>query len=362
MPRNKTTAAVTPPRRVLIVRFSALGDVAMAVPVVYGVCRANPSTEFNLLTKAPVASLWVNPPANLTVVGADLRNAYKGLPGVVRLFRELYARYRFDAMADLHQVIRTRVMALLCRLRSIRVATIRKGRREKAALCSNHSLSSSLSPLPTSAERYEQVFATLGLATDTRSGSILGPEASSPAVFADITPAKAPGEKWVGIAPFAAHATKIYPTERMEEVVSELSARRGVKVFLFGGGERERAILGSWAARYPGVISLAQRRHGFAKELALMASLDCMVAMDSGNMHLASIAGAPVISIWGATHPAMGFTPAGFNPQNALQADIPCRPCSVFGEKPCRRGDMACMASISPRQIIDKIDSFLNGR
>lgn len=359
MPQNKPTVAVTPPRRVLVTRFSALGDVAMAVPVVYGVCRANPSTEFILLTKAAVASLWVNPPANLTVVGADMKTTYRGLPGVVRLFNELYTRYRFDALADLHQVIRTRVMALLCRLRSIRVATIRKGRREKAALCANRTLSS---PLPTSAERYEQVFASLGLATDTHSGSVLGAEASSPEIFADITPKKAHGETWIGIAPFAAHTTKIYPLDKMEEVVSHLSGRKGVRVFLFGGGDKERTLLGSWAHRYPGVTSLADRRHGFAKELALMASLDCMVAMDSGNMHLAAIAGAPVVSIWGATHPAMGFTPAGFSEADALQTPLPCRPCSVFGEKPCRRGDMVCMAAISPRQIIDKIDSFLNGR
>lgn len=359
MRQNKATDAVTPPRCVLVTRFSALGDVAMAVPVVYGVCRANPSTRIILLTKAPVASLWVNPPANLTVVGADMKSVYKGLPGIIKLFNELYARYHFDAMADLHQVMRTQVMALLCRLRSVRVAVIRKGRKEKAAMYHRKTISS---PLPTSSQRYEQVFASLGLKTDTRSGSVLGENGSAPEIFANITPPKPHHEQWVGIAPFAAHPAKIYPPERMEEVVKELSARRGVKVFLFGGGESERKILAEWAARYPGVTSLAERRHGFAKELALMSSLDCMVAMDSGNMHLASIAGTPVVSVWGATHPAMGFTPVGFRPEDAVQTPLPCRPCSVFGERPCKRGDMACMAAISPRHIIDKIDSFLNGR
>ena len=350
---------MTPPHRVLVARFSALGDVAMAVPVVYGVCRANPCTEFILLTKLPTASLWVNPPANLTVVGADMKKQYAGLRGTVTLFNELYHRYRFDAMADLHQVLRTRIMALLCRMRAIKVATISKGRREKAALCRTKTVSS---PLPTSAQRYEAVFASLGLATDTRSGSVLGAEGSSPALFADISSPKLPGERWIGIAPFAAHSTKIYPTDQMEKVVAELSARKGTKVFLFGGGDTERALLSQWASRYPGVKSLADRRHGFAKELALMASLDCMVAMDSGNMHLASIAGTPVVSIWGATHPAMGFTPAGFDAAHALQSPLSCRPCSVFGEKPCSRGDMACMNAISPYQIIDTIDNLLNGR
>ena len=65
-------------RSVLITRFSALGDVAMAIPVVYSVCHANPLTQFVMVTARPLKSLFLNPPPNLTVVEADIRGEYSG--------------------------------------------------------------------------------------------------------------------------------------------------------------------------------------------------------------------------------------------------------------------------------------------
>ena len=342
------------PHTVLITRFSALGDVAMTVPVVYGVCRANTSSRFVMLTKKHAASLFVNPPDNLTVVGVDTVNDYPGVIGMIKLFAQLQRQYHFTAMADLHSVNRTRILWLLCRMRGIRVATITKGRLAKAAMLRRLG-----KPLPTSAKRYEQVFKRLGLATATITGSIMTDGSTDPALFKAIMPPKANGEKWVGVAPFAAHPTKIFPPQLMREVVRKLTADPSIRVILFGGGETERLTLCRWAQEMPRVVSVAEKRYGLAAELALMASLDCMVAMDSANMHLAALAGVPTVSIWGATHPNMGFTPVGFDPDNALQASMSCRPCSVYGSKECRRGDHACMHAISPRDILEKIKAII---
>ena len=78
-------------------------------------------------------------------------------------------------------------------------------------------------------------------------------------------------------------------------------------------------------------------------ELALMSHLDVMVSMDSGNMHLASLINTPVVTIWGATHPLAGFMGWNQSEENAVQVDLPCRPCSVYGNKPCSRKDYACL-------------------
>ena len=96
-----------------------------------------------------------------------------------------------------------------------------------------------------------------------------------------------------------------------------------------------------------------------AEELALMSHLDVMLAMDSGNMHLASLVGTPVVSVWGATHPYAGFMGWGQSEKNAVQISLPCRPCSIFGNKPCIRGDYACLRQITPNQIIEKVESLL---
>lgn len=331
----------------------------MSVPVVYGVCRANPDSRFVLLTKAPTAPLFVNPPANLTVVGADMKERYKGVAGLLRLLGELHREHRFDAFADLHDVIRTRIIRLACRMRGIRVGAIRKGRREKARRCNG---TSATLQLPSSTERYAEVFRRLGLDTDSSFRSVYDEVPPDSRLYADVTPPRPAGERWIGIAPFAAHAPKIYPPEQMKKVVEALAADPSTRIFLFGGGEKERTVLGEWASGRSNVISLADRRHGFPAELALMSSLDCMVAMDSGNMHLASLAGIPTVSIWGATHPDVGFRPWQFEATDAVGLPLDCRPCSVFGSRPCRRGDHACMTGITPETIINRIQSLTTNR
>ena len=90
-----------------------------------------------------------------------------------------------------------------------------------------------------------------------------------------------------------------------------------------------------------------------------MSTLDIMISMDSANMHLASLVGIPVVSIWGATHPYAGFMGWGQSIDNAIQIDLPCRPCSIYGNKPCMRGDYACLKNISPEQIVEKVEAVI---
>lgn len=345
------------PECVLAIRLSALGDVAMALPVLYDACAANPDVRFIMLTRGHAAGIFLNPPPNLAVVGADLSGEYAGARGMLRLMGRLHREYGFDAVADLHDVLRTRVAGLWCALHGVRLARIRKGRRQKARLCRGQLPAE---PIATTTERYEQVITRLGLDYERRFTSLFTPaHPARPEAFAAVTAPRAPGERWVGIAPFAAHAQKVYPPDLMEQVARQL-AGRGVRVFLFGGGDYERRVLQGWVDRCPALTSLASARHGFACELTLMSQLSAMVAMDSANMHLAALAGVPTVTVWGATHPAAGFTPRNFNPDLALQEPLPCRPCSVFGSRPCRlERPMLCMESITPLAIIDAVECAL---
>ena len=88
--------------------------------------------------------------------------------------------------------------------------------------------------------------------------------------------------------------------------------------------------------------------------------LDVMLSMDSANMHLASLVNIPVVSIWGATHPYAGFMGWKQLPVNTVQLDLSCRPCSVYGQKPCWRGDYACLRDIKPEQVIAKIEGLVD--
>ncbi len=346
------------PRNVLICRFSALGDVAMSIPVVYSVCRMNPGTRFIYITKPVQQSLFVNPPENLIVLGVDVKNKYKEVLGLRRLLVELKEKYSIDALVDLHEVLRTRIIAFFCLTRGIRLSVIRKGRLNKRAL--TRSRNKVMLPLLSSRARYREAFYRLGFNMDQDFNGLYGSGKGDPALFSEITPPKQNGEQWIGIAPFAQHKGKIYPPEMMEKVVAEMSSRPSTKVFLFGGGEKEREILGSWASKYPNVTSVADKRHGFPVELSLLSHLDIMVSMDSANMHLASLVHVRVISIWGATHPYCGFKGYQQKESDIIQLSMTCRPCSVFGNKPCLRGDYLCLTGINPQVIINKITSILN--
>ena len=346
------------PGHVLIIRFSAMGDVAMSIPVVYSVCRSYPDIHFTFLTKRSMGGMFVCPPSNLTVVAENLDD-YRGVAGMWRLYRRINERRRIDAVADLHDVLRSKILRLAAAFHGVKAACIDKGRRDKRKLV--RARNKVMRPLATSHARYREVFDRLGLTAPDSFSPLFGEGGADPAIFSSVSAPKREGEIWIGIAPFAAHRGKIYPSEKMESVVGSLY-RRGVKLFFFGGGETERKVLGEWAERYPGAVSLAEKRLGFALELALQNHLDAMICMDSGNMHLAALTGTPTISVWGATHPYCGFTALSQNPELTVQADMDCRPCSVFGNKPCRYGDYRCMESIRPEEILEKVGRLLKGR
>lgn len=166
---------------------------------------------------------------------------------------------------------------------------------------------------------------------------------------------------WVGLAPFAAHAGKIYPEEKMRDLIALLNQRHpSWRFFLFGGGGRERDLLTAWAEPFPKTQCVGTLLHSLDEELILMSRLDAMVSMDSANMHLASVVGTPVVSVWGATHPFAGFMGWGQPAENAIQVEgLPCRPCSVYGNTPCLRGDFACMAGIAPERIVKRIEEVV---
>lgn len=336
-----------------VVRFSALGDVAMTIPAVYSACRCNPEVEFIMVTRRPFNAIFVNPPRNLRVLGIDLKNEFKGPLGMMRLAADLGA----DTVVDLHDVLRSWMLSAFSRAKGIRVVRFDKARAAKKRLIARGA-SASLAVTPT-ISRYFDALRRAGLHVDPRFHGLYDEKAADSALFSNISAPKEPGHIWIGIAPFAAHPGKIYPPEKMLEVVRALSLKPDTKVFLFGGGPAETATLKKWADEAGNIVCVAGAGIGFAGELALMSQLNLMVSMDSGNMHLAAVAGTPVLGIWGATHPAAGFAAWRTDGSDCLQLPMDCRPCSAFGNRPCHLGGYPCLGNISPKMIISAVNRRL---
>lgn len=343
-------------RNILITRFSALGDVAMTIPVIYGACAENPGRNFYVLTRKLPARMFLDAPPNLKVVGVDL-DQYKGIGGMRRLLDEMVSEYGIDAVVDLHDVLRTKLIRLFARMRGIPVVHIDKGRNARKALTRNKSKAVvQLKPMPV---RYRETFESLHINVSDSFRSLFPSGRADSAMFATVSEPKRKEETWIAVAPFAAHSGKIYPLELMKKVVDHYAELPNHKIFIFGSGEKEIQEIKTLAGDHGNVVSMAEKKAGIPGELALMSHCDVMIAMDSANMHMASLVGLRTVSIWGATHPYTGFYGFRQDPADAVQLDMVCRPCSIFGNKPCMRGDYHCLYGISPQLIISRIDAKL---
>lgn len=340
--------------RILIIRFSAFGDVAMTVPVIHSLAIQYPQHEIAVLSRAMWQPLFQYLPPNVRFIGADPAGSHKGLCGLNKLYSALKA-WHFDYVADFHHVLRSRYLCLRFRLANIPVASIRKGRCGKKKLVRRHH--KVMENQKSSFRRYADVLEKLGFPVLLNFQSIYGEGKGDFAEIEPLTGAKGT-RKWLGIAPFAKHTGKIYPLELQEQVVAHFASNPSVKVFLFGGGKQEQTIFDSWVAKYPSVVSM-RGKLDMRTELNLMSHLDVMLSMDSANMHLASLVNIPVVSVWGATHPYAGFMGWKQLPVNTVQFNLPCRPCSVYGQKPCWRNDYACLWKIDPEQVIEKVEGII---
>lgn len=355
----------------LIFRFSALGDILMSVPVIDALARQYPELRITVVSRPYVGSIMRMLPQNVSFVGVDLKN-YEGLQGIYRLYKELKT-LQPTALADFHNVLRTIVLRSFFKLDGIPTAYFDKNRRQRK----NFIKANVKTQQRTSFEGYQQVLAELGypvridwhqpfslFGNISRPGIDISAETNTPAetntqsgsnsrqgeaVFAK--------ENAIGVAPFAAHRGKIYPLDKMEQVVAEVSKQ--MHVYLFGAGAEERVLMEQWEQKYDNVESVVGRLADMGEELRLMSRLRLVLSMDSGNMHLASLAGVPVVSIWGATHPLAGFLGWGQSMDNVIQEDLPCRPCSIYGSKPCEYGDYRCLTRISPERIAHVVSKML---
>lgn len=334
---------------ILVIRLSAMGDVAMTVPILHALTEKYPEVRLTVLTKRPFTPIF-DGLTNVEVKEADVKNRHKGLMGLWRLYKELKP-LQLDAIADLHNVLRSRILKKYFALERIPFAQIDKGRKEKKAL--TRPKNKVFEQLRTTHQRYADVFAELGFPIDLTTAKPLDRIQLSENVLGLV---QQDAKKWVGIAPFAAHEGKMYPLESTEEIIQTLNNTDKYKVLLFGGGAKEVEVLEKFFERYRNVECMAGKLN-LAEELQLISNLDVMLSMDSGNAHMAANYGIPVVTLWGITHPYAGFYPFGQPMENALMADreeYPLIPTSVYGNK-VPEGYENAMKTIKPKDVLERL-------
>lgn len=341
------------PRHILVIRLSAMGDVAMVTPILAALIQQYPYIKITVLTRQffrPMFSQF----DNVSVYTADVKGKHKGLLGLWKLYKEL-KKLRFDTVADLHNVLRSTILKNYFRLSGVPFYQLNKGRQEKRALTAVKN--KDFRPLKTTHERYADVFAKIGLPVDLSQVSLLAKERLSRKT---LTLIDRNTKKWIGVAPFAAHEGKMYPLNLMELVLRDLNATKNYQILLFGGGQTEQAQLDDLEKKLDCCTSVAGKI-SFQEELALISNLDLMLSMDSANAHLAAMYGIPTLTLWGVTHPYAGFYPFGQDANNALLADreqFPEIPTSIYGNK-MPTGYEKAIETIRPEHVVLKVKEIL---
>ncbi|MEG1793456.1 MAG: glycosyltransferase family 9 protein [Rikenellaceae bacterium] len=324
----------------LIIRFSAMGDVAMTSPVVASVAKENPRDEFVVLTQGWLTPLF-DKGDNIKTIGIKFDD-YKGVIGIFRLFMTLRKEH-FDIILDLHDVLRSKLLVLFFQISGVPCHIIDKGRKEKRNLVCGKLRKQ----LKSSIERYCDVFRDSNLSVD------LPPRGTKSILPLPEAFREEKKGHWYGIAPFAQHRGKAYPIDKSRELIRLLSQRAEDRVFIFSGGGEEKAIVDEIVTSTKNAVGVFGKVR-LDGEKALMSHLDALVSMDSGAMHIASIVGCRCISVWGATHPWAGFLGYGQCDDDIISLPMECRPCSIYGNKPCKNGDYACL-NIDPKIIYKRV-------
>lgn len=325
----------------------------MTVPVLRAFVKQYPTVKLTVISR-PFFKPFFDGIPNLDFFAFDEKERHKGFFGLVRLYNDV-KKLKIDAFADLHNVVRSKVVSLLFALSGKKRATVDKGREGKKEL--TRAENKIFKQLPTMFQRHAKVFEELGFPLDLSNPTFPEKANLSPEILEIIGDHS---QKLIGIAPFAQYDSKVYPLDLMKEVIAKLAENSAYKILLFGGGKKEIEILDSLSEPYENVINMAGKIK-FQQELQLISNLDAMLSMDSGNAHIAAMLGVKVITLWGATHPYAGFLPFNQSLENALTSDrnqYPKLPTSVYGNK-IVEGYEDAMRSISPDEVVKKIQGLV---
>lgn len=341
-------------KHILIIRLSAMGDVAMTVPVLRAFSMQCPEVKITVVSR-PFFKPFFDGIPNLEFFSIDLKKKHKGFIGLLKLFTEI-RKLQIDYVADLHNVLRSKILRSLFLLSGKKVSATNKGRAAKKEL--TRSENKVFKPVKSMFDNHLETFAKLGFEIDLNN-----PKFPNKAILSEelINTISFSSEKNIGIAPFAQYDSKVYPLDLMQKVIDGLAIKSKQNIYLFGGGEKEIKLLNQLKNNHKNVIVLAGKL-SLNEELEIISNLDVMLSMDSGNAHIAAMLGVKVITLWGATHPYAGFKPFNQPDEYCITSnreEYPLLPTSIYGNKKIE-GYEKVMRTILPKTVIAKIETIIS--
>jgi len=316
--------------KILVVRFSSMGDIIYTTPVVRCLKTQLPNAEIHFLTKPAFKYIYDNNP--------HLDKLLLLKPTLAETIEEIKAE-KYDYLIDLHNNLRTSLIKLRTGIKS----SAYKKQRIRKWLSLKFNLK--LVPPVHLVERYMKAVKFLGVKNDSKpidyyiktehNLTKLLPESHQPGFLAFI----------IG----ATHFTKRMPNEKIISICRKVNA----PIVLLGGndvkenGNEIATAIGSNIYNACGITSLDE-------SVYLVSKAKKVLGFDTGLTHIAEAFDKPIASIWGGTVPELlGVQPYMVKDTEVIGINLPCRPCSKFGLEKCPLGHFKCMNNIPEQTVID---------
>lgn len=337
------------PDKILVVRFSALGDVILVTGALDALRARFPKAQIHVVVRDDCAAvlreqpyvdkLWVLP-----------RKA--GIGGLLALARSLRAE-EFDVVYDAHRSLRSRLLVPQVRSRNVLRFPKRYWRRW---LYLKFGLPT-LRKVPTFRETHVRALAPLGIDFE-RSTRLVPIPAARQSARAKVPLLAHPGRRRLAVAPSAAWSLKRWPLAHFRTAIAVLVERHPELDIVVLGGPADDFCEGLVASLPADRVANAQGKLSLEESFAAVADCDAILANDTGLAHAAEALGIPAVFLFGPTAPDIGVRPQHAKSRVAERA-LWCRPCSKHGKGICWRGDHACLRDLSPSDVLPLVTEAL---
>lgn len=333
--------------KILIIRFSSLGDVLLTTPIIRTIRNNYPSAEIHFLTKKQFAPILENNPNINQIIKYDSQT--ERFKNIIKKI----AKNRYDLIIDLH----SKLNSFLIKLFSGNCKKITYNKRHFYRWRLTHkSLSKNLAPITSTVSLYFTALDKLGIELDCEKLDIFLPD-NQDEIYSEFRIKNS--ELRISISPGVTHFTKQYPAKYYSQLIDIMINKFNAQVILLGN-EYEKSLTIQIANNCKNKILDLSGKTGIMEMAVIIKNSDLFISGDCGPMHIAGALNKPQIAIFGSTHPKLGFTP--INPNSVIiQKEMSCRPCALHGRDNCPKGHFKCMMDIKPEEIFEKIESIVKG-
>jgi len=337
--------------KILIIRFSSIGDIILTTPLIRALRHAYPRAVIDFAVKEQYFELLKTNPYIDNVLLFTARSGFRGL----RAFKRSVQRGKYSLLIDVHTSIRS--MYLRIGSGAARTLVYRKNRFRRFILV-RFGINLFRDPEPVY-RRYFRAVAPLGIAPDNGGTELHVPRDAHARALAELKACGLqPDKMLVTLCPGAGYSTKRWHPEGFAAVSDHCAKKYGAQIVLLGSEqdrrvcETVRKAMFARAAVLCGMLSLLESA-GVLRMSALA------ITNDTGLMHIAQTQRRPVVAIFGPTVREFGFYPF---PEKSfvIEKDLPCRPCSPNGSDRCPRKHFRCMKDIAAGEVIRAAEQLLS--